>query len=85
MRKVLLHAIQPSDARRWRTFCLEAGLSEARPTYVEQLAVNVWLISAGDPWLTVGELLHIARKSGIDCRTLEFDLESEWQDRPARQ
>ena len=81
-RKILFHAIDPGDLRRWRTFRQEARMSEKRPAYVEPLGENVWLISADDPWLTVGELLHIARKSGIDCRTLEFDLESEWQDHP---
>jgi len=81
IRKVLLHATNQSP--RWSVFFREAQFGIGSVQGVELLAPGVWLLNADDPWLTVGEILRIARKYKIDCRTLEFDLESGWQNHPA--
>ena len=83
MRSILFHAIQSERPRDWMNFRREAQVSVKSPGYADRLAENVWLIAADDPRLTVDQLLHIARKNAIACRTLEFDLGQQWQDHPS--
>jgi hypothetical protein len=84
MRVVLLHAVKAKDLTKWRRFCKQADQSIEPRAGVQSLGENAWLLPADDPWLSEGEILRLARAYGVTCKTLEFDVESEWQDHPPR-
>jgi hypothetical protein len=86
MRVVLFHAIQRAAneiGTDYLNFCRQAQ-STVKPTESCQcLAANVWLITSEDPLTSVDQLLKLARRHAINSKTLEFDLESQWQDHPS--
>jgi len=80
MHAVLFQAIESARSRDWTNFRRIAQLSVKETARCQRLADSVWLITEDDPWMSLAQLLELSRKNAIAARTLEFDLESQWQD-----
>ena len=64
----------------WSKFRAEARKTIGQTIGVESLSQNVWLIDETDTLNSSGRLVSLAHAHQIAYRTLQFDLESEWQD-----
>jgi hypothetical protein len=86
MLATLFHAIEPDSGASqhdYVNFRRLAALSVKETHHCERLTANVWLVTEEDVWLSLHRLLELSRQNAIGSRTLEFDLESQWQNHPS--
>ncbi len=79
MKKILLHAIQPSYVERgdrdWKEFLRAADVAEL-PEQTEHLAPNVWLLPDDQSYRTLSQ---IGQRWSIKTQVLRFVPLSDWQ------
>jgi|SRR3954454_2121460 hypothetical protein len=84
MLSALLHVRIPDQSRPQKDY--ENFVREARqlqlPSGVDTLAENVWLVEIPDHQPLLTQLIALAKKHAIACRSLEVDTGPTWRSYP---